>query len=746
MSRVVTYVEIDVDRCSLSFGEGACPATGDKKCYNSFGTCPVRTSMVIEPVTLILSEPTEDDDMNIDAIPCVKSVSLQSGKISLGEDLGIRSGVTITADDFRWSDTGVLGDKYRSSRGVDPWVTGTFWGKFRSRNPYVQGRNLRIVRGELGAPRDRMDIRHYTINNIVGPDAKGSVTINGQDTLKFADGDRAQAPRPTSGSIISDLNTTETKVVMTPYGIGDLEYPASGLVAIGGSEICLFTRVGDELTLVRGQRGTRPEDHKSSDRVQLVLEYAGVSPANIINDLLVNYADVSQSTIPLQDWRDEVDSFLRRLYSRTIAEPTSVRELVSELIHQAALAVWHDDVSSLIRLQVLKPTPANSGVLNEDIYTQGKANVQDQPKKRVSTCQVMYGLKNPLMASDKAESYRSRVVVSDIQGQADYGTPAIEVIFGTWIPAYAKQVAERLGSIRVGRFAKAPKRVTLEVHKMAPLIPELGGAYYFRSWCLQDADGLPETIPAQVISRQDMDDRVLVELEEATFIPIDEEDLLNRVVTIDGNAMNINLRQIHDTIYPDPSTSDSITFIIPRGVTVGSNSASIPALDVGQWPSNIVPSLHIHGRVQGAGGRGGNGTSGGGNSGAGGRGGDAIFARNPLVIETSNEIWSGGGGGGGGTGKKYSSGGGGGGQGFVGGDGGGSNIGRYGQAGSATNPGGATAQSGRGGYAGQAGVWGRTGGSGYDSTPPGQPGSAIDGDSFITFTGSHGDIRGPRIN
>src|SRR5690606_26197605 len=145
-----------------------------------------------------------------------------------------------------------------------------------------------------------------------------------------------------------------TSAQLGPSGIGNKEYPGSGQIAIGGREIASFTRSGDVLTLTRGQFGTTAAAHQAQDRVQLCLYYQGEDPADIIADLLIGYANVPSDQIPIGDWKEETAAYLRRVYTSLIAEPTPVRDLVAELVEQAALVLIPDDIAKLIRLQVLR--------------------------------------------------------------------------------------------------------------------------------------------------------------------------------------------------------------------------------------------------------------------------------------------------------------------------------------------------------------------------------------------------------
>src|SRR5690606_15140212 len=117
----------------------------------------------------------------------------------------------------------------------------------------------------------------------------------------------------------------------------------------------------------------------ASDRVQLCIEYVSQDAADIIADLLENYADVPSEYIPIASWQSETGAFLRTLYSALIAEPTAVETLVKELIRQAALAVWWDDINSLIQLRVLRQIDTDVALFDESVIMADSLAISDQP-------------------------------------------------------------------------------------------------------------------------------------------------------------------------------------------------------------------------------------------------------------------------------------------------------------------------------------------------------------------------------
>jgi hypothetical protein len=248
------------------------------------------------------------------------------------------------------------------------------------------------------------------------------------------------------------------------------------------------------------------------------------------------------------------------------------------------------------------------------------------------------------------------------------------------------------------------------------------------------------------------------------FEALDPADLIDRTIIIDSNINNVNLRTIHDGIFPVPiafeSPSITVTCIIESGVIVGSADTSTPAFDVGTWPGGVTIHVENNGEIRGAGGAGGvGGNANGSNTGSplnGFPGGTAFYTRYPITYEDAGAITYGGGGGGGGGG--YRGGGGGGGAGVVPGLGGDvttstsspspGDPGTQDVGGLGGDGGGATDLD--GGNGGTPGVVGNDGQSIPSSSlfggNGGAAGAAIDGISFVTQVGAVGSRLGGQVN
>jgi hypothetical protein len=709
---------------------------------------------------------------NIAAIPSINEISIQPAIVSLGENLGQRASVTVTFRDHRHVFDG------------EDFSSGTFWGKFRARYGLtLQGNPLRLIHGELGQELEDMETRHYLIDTTDGPTADGIYKIIAKDILTFARASSAQAPLLSNGFVASDILAGAGSLSLSPTGIGS-EYPASGFAAIGGKEIVAFTRLGDVMTLTRAQFNTIAQAHNAQDRVQLCLEYSTETPSFIINDLFVTYAGIDQDFIPLSNWEAETAAYLGSVYTALIADPKPVDQLVSELIEQAALAVWWDDRNQQIRLQVLRSIGTTAATYDQDNTLQQTLEIEEQPQSRLSDIQVYFAKINPLIQDDETDNYRSVARVTDDLAEEEYGTAAIKVIHSRWIPVGGRIIAETLANKQLGRFRDPPRIVKFDVMRDQPLDPELGGGYQLGGTPFQTIIGAAETIPIQIIRLNPREDRFLIEAQEMLWTPFGGDiDPNTRTIIFDSNINNINLREIHDDLYPEPQSGNVINVIVNAGVIIGSTAivsqldGSFAAFDVGTWPGGVTINMTINGRIQGRGGEGRSGGSGlwtgivaiANPGGDGLAGGTALFTRTAInVTSTNGEIWGGGGGGGGGGGyadsiQTYGGGGGGGGAGTivgVGGTGGSASggslvnlVGNAGDNGVATAGGiagqggaGTNNQGGNGGGPGLAGAAGTPAGGGGAGGAGGTAGHAIDGDSFVTDIGAVGDIRGGQVN
>jgi hypothetical protein len=920
--------------------------TGTIMCFNSRSTCQDIANFTDAGATLRFAVGTEYLPKTIDCIPNILDVKFTPATVSLGEGLGGRASLEVTFRDSPHSDTGTGFDKYTWTRTYDPYSQGSLFGKFRTRHPYLQGRNIRVIRGLLGQALADMDTRHYIVESFNGPDLDGVYTLIAKDVLKLADGDRAQAPIASTGTLSAAIDAVQTTLVLAPPGVGNLEYPTSGylniseeivgytrqfnyvflmhadvgdsparftdvagghLITRGGNTVTdtnqskfggasalfdgaadylqldgssdfafpadftvdfwfrqpsqpavqkylfdfstsssnhmflvnqgssstpfnvlrfgigaafiinvssgtttiaantwyhvMVSRVGstirlfingvlegsatnstslvigasrpligidstlassrswngwieefavqkgvgvaaaftppaapytpaltDNCIITRGQLGTTAQAHDIGDRAQLCVRYVGVDPANIISDLMQTYAGIPSGYIPIAAWLTETTSFLGNVYTATIAEPTSINTLLAELCDIAALAIWWDDASQLIRLQVLRAIATSAKRFTEADRLEDTLKIEEQPDKRLSQVWTYFGQVNPTKNLDQIDNYRSIKVSIDAAAEANYGTPAIRKRFTRWIAEGGAAVAAQSNAVQLARFVTPPRRISFELFReySATQDPVLGTGYQLQAWNFQDATGALVDVPVQITRLNPEPDRFVIESEEMRFQSI-VIDPSARTIVIDANTLNVNLRTMHDTLYGAPHSGITVTLVINDGAIIGSSSIA-PALDIGTWPGGVTINVTGAGRIQGKGGDGGNlSDMHFGSGGAGGNGGTALYTRQNITISMSGgEIWSGGGGGG----AHTSGGGGGGGAGYIPGLGGTAISPAYNGLPGTTEAGGAAYPGLGAGNGAGPGLNATTGGG----TVGGSRGNAIDGNTFVSIS------------
>lgn len=218
----------------------------------------------------------------------------------------------------------------------------------------------------------------------------------------------------------------------------------------------------------------------------------------------------------------------------------------------------------------------------------------------------------------------------------------------------------------------------------------------------------------------------------STSVPGDPDE--GELVILGGDAENVNLRTVYDSLFPAPTASTVVKFSIDGVVTIGSAITAAHAIDTGIWPAGAIVTLQTAAGafVVGRGGDGGD-TS----TGTGENGGPAITLNHDLTLINNGVIGGGGGGGGGFDGLGGIGGSGGAGifvgLGYITGDAGNGNNGTKEFGGAAV-----IGNSGAGGDLGQNGENG-------DTSTGGIAGNAINKNGFVLTETVTGDIRGTVI-
>lgn len=634
----ITIVEVEADYCQLNFSIAPCTATGtgDAKCYNTEASCQDLENINLEPKVYRFCTDVSPLPVGLDAIPSLRSVIVSPSRIDLEGGLGVRSSATVTFNDHPASDLGI--DKYAAERSYIALERGTYWTKFRARNPFYQGRKLRVLYGYLvdGVFNpDNFQTRHYVIEEITA--SGGTARITAKDPLKLADNRRSQAPQITPSELVGNISNTVESFSVTDanlYSPGDFIRIRSEIMGVTGVS-------GSVIGVTRGQFNTQATTHSEGDTVQLCLHYDGVGLSDILFNLLTDFAGVDPSFIPLGRWNAEIDAFLPGLLSALITEPVGVQALLKELGEQAPHHLYWDERSQTIELAAVQPPPIDANVLDMDSNIIADSfSTSDETDMRYSTVIVYFGQFDPTEKLDETRNYQQVYARVNQDSIIRYGSNRIKTIFSRWITNLNKAASIRLAA-RIGRrFGVEPRnaRFSLDAKDSATWA---GQTKAIRHRDITDFDGLPKDTGFQIISVSPRRERYDYEAIEYTFdkaLPGDvfDEDL---TVVIAGDENNINLRAAFDTLFPEPESGDTVRIIIESGTVIGSATGGA-AVETGNWPSGVELIYDNRGRTVG---RGGNGAV---IDGVGGNGGTAISMQYPLTLINSGIIGGGGGGGG----------------------------------------------------------------------------------------------------
>lgn len=517
------WIEIDIPRCSRTWGVGACTASFSdltpRKCFNTFGTCQVRSAFLAELQTVVLFPNVSGAPIGV--LPCLSgdireteaTVNIAGADPTMAAS-GRRGTLEWECRDFR--DNDVWFDRYQAERvsgaaqtdeaGYDPSQRGTVFGKLKSRWPHFAGRACRIKEGWLENGALTVEAtRHYLLTDFE-TDKPGRASFKAQDVLNLAGNKRALAPKPCRGKLLNAIAADATTATLSPAGIGNLDYAASGRAKIG-SEIVSFTRSGDVLTFTgRGLSGTTAQAHEVSATVQQTLRYVNVRADIVIRDLLVNFAAVPSAQIPTAEWADEMDKGAPGLrLTAEITAPEQVDKLVAEM-GIFGLSIWADASQQKVGLKTNRPLfdDTTFEITDGGILKDG-ASVKSRDDRRLTEVLFQSVQIDPVKALADDNFLRYEYTIDgDAKSPDAYGDVRLKVEKIRWINQGNDALARILSLRYLKLFSTAPEHVMVTVKRNQFSALRLTDVVYLTSDVRQDATGKPERKAYRVISKQNV--------------------------------------------------------------------------------------------------------------------------------------------------------------------------------------------------------------------------------------------------
>jgi len=398
-----------------------------------------------------------------DFIPCIKDYKFTPGKTKPGKSLGQRDSLELTLTDFPDHDR--MTDPYWKYRSYDPESQGTYFGKLLARNPYYQSRDITFYDGFLsssGFSEDDFQAHGFVVEEIGQPDANDNVRLLSKDLLKKTSYDRAICPIKTTGRLLSAITSGATSATLTPTGIGDQEYAASGSLAID-DEVVDFTRSGDTLTLTRAQEGTVAASHNADADVQQCKVWSAINVVDIIYDLLTNYAGIDSQYIDYAGaWTTEMNDYLSTYdFSAVLVAPEGVDKILNQLVTECGLLLAWDDKAQTVVLQSVRSTSSYTEFTDAD-FIEGTLKIKPESKDRISAIWYFYGVKNPFELGSP-ENYNSARIQVDVNAESnnEYGEARPEKIYARFVNSAS--IALEVSSRKLTRYRNNPELIEGEL-------------------------------------------------------------------------------------------------------------------------------------------------------------------------------------------------------------------------------------------------------------------------------------------
>lgn len=591
------WIEIDQSLCTLSYGISACQAvlgtTGADKCFKTRATCQNPDNYDgTDILTLYFCKNQGKIPDGHQYEPYLISAKLSPGVINPGggntsmQALGKRATLSVTLADHPHPDNTT--DPYLEDRDYDPFERSTFWAKWRARNPYYLNRVIRHKSGFIDPATGQVDAdtlitRTFFITNFTGPSSNNTVTIQAKDILSLAANEKAKAPSVSNGKLDADINDSVTSITLKPTGVGD-EYGFSGKIRIG-REVMMYTRAtgSDTMTVTRAQNNTAATSHSEDDTVQECLVYTAQTPAQILEDLLVNYANVPSEYLNLSQWADEETEFLPRGYTTIITEPTGVSTLINEMCEQMYFTAFWDERVDLtaspmeggLLMRAVRPAQDEPiTYLNDDSHLlEGSIQWTDKPEEYISQVWVRYAQIDPTEKASLGTNYAATDIVADLDAESvdRNNTSKVKTVFARWLSAADGAAATELGQKILARYSHIPKECSFSLDASQGSL-WLADFINVTNRNHVDFFGLPLPISMQVTSAQESIQGTTYSYTAIEYAggTIDNEP---GVFTIDISAdlFNVNLLELFKEKYPSttPISGDKIKFTIRNKVTIG---------------------------------------------------------------------------------------------------------------------------------------------------------------------------------
>lgn len=477
-SEVFEWVEIDLPLCTRTYGTLPCTAAlsaqNPHKCFNLRATCQDSANFNAGTLTLKFSKIGAPLPAGFQAFPVLRGVRQSSTTANIGGAdprygaLGKQATLDFELEDFTHHERGI--DKYASERvtgaaqfsgvGYLPEDRSMFLAKLKARWPNYAGGAVRLCRAYIvnGAITDQSTYNHL-LKEMAGP-TDGVLKVSAYSIFDLMNGKTALCPKPSRGVLTADMTNVATTFNVTPVGIGNAEYAASGFLTIG-SEVMAFTRSADAFTVTRAQKNTVAAAHTAGDTVQQAWTCTNARLDVVAEELITDFTTTPASWITFADWQAEVTRWGSSiLLTTTVTSPTPVGTLVGELA-DLGCNIIPDERAGKIRLRMNRPVDGDT------VYTVTDANAdeitqEDREEDRVTQVYFVHKRFDPtkgIGSGDDVSNYLRRALTINPDAVAIYGDVRTRTVRTRWLDQGDDTTVAIVSWQLLRRFQQSPMRV-----------------------------------------------------------------------------------------------------------------------------------------------------------------------------------------------------------------------------------------------------------------------------------------------
>ena len=454
--QVQWLVEMDLDRCSLTYTQGACAVAdaGDgARCYYSWSTCQIQAAFAKTTRTYrfcLNHVPWPDNATS--CFPFLESMVNVPQKIDSDRLLVFPETITL---DMLCDANPLAPDVDKGSSRYNTTTAGEFWRNLVARNPNYVGRPLRIKRG--------FNVSGFALADFeqVGPTFK----------IRQIQFDRDRV-RVTAESVLSDLSKTSipwstgennvvqsdlTDVATTVTVRDGTEYPdpaeySRNLVYVScEAEIMEVTSVsGNVLTITRGVLGTTAAEHKAGKRVQHVVSFGTLAAARTPTDMILDvleWAQVPSGDIDTASFTSVQDNYWQAADMQTILRrPKKASEIMARIREPRGMLVYLNSAGKWACVYMGPGTAA--GTLTDDSLIYGKTTLDHDDEERLTRVSFWW---DPITESTSsqtlADSYSRGAVFIDasLENPLNYNDQRSDVFVDAYL--WAQIPSSRVANI-----------------------------------------------------------------------------------------------------------------------------------------------------------------------------------------------------------------------------------------------------------------------------------------------------------